>query len=228
MVSKIQALSNMPNSSDPMKPEFFRRLDESDDAEFYRSPRRVVHIDDSAIEVVRQIYASYLKPHTAILDLMSSWRSHLPEGLAATSVTGLGLNREEMLDNPAMTEIVIHDINREPRLPFLDSSFDAAVMAVSVQYLIHPIETFAEVGRVLRPGGPFIVTFSNRMFPTKAVALWQGMRESDRVRIVASYFTQSRAFDQVEVLDRSRRDPPGDPIWAVVGSAKSDDSGDRP
>jgi ubiquinone/menaquinone biosynthesis C-methylase UbiE len=129
------------------------------------------------------------------------------------------MNREEMLDNPALTEIVVHDVNREPRLPFAEATFDAAVMAVSVQYLIRPVEVFAEVARVLRPAGPFVVTFSNRMFPTKAVALWQGARESERVRIVVSYFAQSGAFEQVEIIDRSRREPPGDPIWAVVGRA---------
>jgi SAM-dependent methyltransferase len=209
----------MTNSSDTKTANFFRRIDEADDAEFYRAPRRVVHIDDSAIEAVGEIYAAYLKPKTALLDLMSSWRSHLPKNLEFSRVTGLGMNREEMLDNPALTEIVVHDVNREPRLPFAEATFDAAVMAVSVQYLIRPVEVFAEVARVLRPAGPFVVTFSNRMFPTKAVALWQGARESERVRIVVSYFAQSGAFEQVEIIDRSRREPPGDPIWAVVGRA---------
>lgn len=211
----------MPNSSDDKRSDFFCRMDESDDAEFYRMPRRVVHIDDSAIAAVREIYAAHLKPRTAVLDLMSSWRSHLPANFDFVRVTGLGLNREEMIDNPALTEVVVHDVNREPRLPFADASFDAAVMAVSVQYLIRPIEVFADIARVLRTGAPFVVTFSNRMFPTKAVALWQGAREADRVRIVTSYFAQSGAFERMEVIDRSRREPPGDPVWAVVGTAKA-------
>jgi SAM-dependent methyltransferase len=203
-----------------MKSELFRRVDESDDADFYRSPRRVVHIDDSAIAAVREIYADCLKPRSSILDLMSSWRSHLPEHFEFSRVVGLGLNREDMADNPAPTEIVIHDVNRQPRLPFSDASLDAAVMAVSVQYLTRPVEIFAEVGRILQPGGPFVVVFSNRMFPTKAVALWQAARETERIRIVTSYFSRSDAFDEVEVLDRSRRDEPGDPIWAVIARAR--------
>lgn len=206
-----------------LKPEVFRRLDESDDAEFYRAPRRVVHIDDPAIATVRQIYAEHLRPQTTILDLMSSWRSHLPE-FGFRRVVGLGLNGEEMRDNPALSEVVVHDINREPRLPFADGCFDAVVMAVSVQYLIRPIAVFAEVGRVLRKSGPFIVVFSNRMFPTKAVALWQMASASDRVRLVSTYFARSDAFDAPLVLDYSGNDRPGDPIWAVIAHAKHEEA----
>ena len=161
-----------PKELPKLGPEFFRRTDESDDGAFYDFPRLTVHIDDSAIAAVSEIYASRLPPSAAILDFMSSWRSHLPESLHPARVTGLGLSRPEMEANPALTEVVVHDVNREPRLPFDDRVFDGAVMTVSVQYLIHPIETFAEVGRVLKPAAPFIVTFSNRMFPTKAVAIW--------------------------------------------------------
>jgi SAM-dependent methyltransferase len=152
---------------------------------------------------------------------MSSWRSHLPQILDPQRVVGLGLNRAEMADNPALTDIVIHNVNRQPRLPFDDAAFDGAVMTVSVQYLTHPIEVFANVGRVLRPDGPFIVTFSNRMFPTKAIALWQMASEQQRPQIVISYFAEAGIFDKIEVIDHSRRpDAPSDPIWAVVGYKK--------
>lgn len=203
---------------DPAQPAFFRRIDESEDEEFYRSPRRVVHIDDAAITTVGEIYASRIAPGSQILDLMSSWRSHLPARLEPAGVTGLGLNPEEMRDNSALTEVVVHNVNRDPRLPFDDQRFDAAVMTVSVQYLTRPLEVFAEVGRVIRPGGPFIVTFSNRMFPTKAVALWRGADEAQRVEVVRSYFAQSGAFERIETVDRSRPEGyPSDPIWAVLG-----------
>jgi SAM-dependent methyltransferase len=163
-------MSQVPKRPD-LGPDAFRRSDESDDQVFYDFPRLTVHIDDSAILAVGEIYGSRISAGAAILDLMSSWRSHLPENLHPGRVVGLGLSRPEMEDNPALTDIVVHDVNREPRLPFVDRTFDAAVMTVSVQYLVHPIEIFAEVGRTLRPGAPFIVTFSNRMFPTKAVAI---------------------------------------------------------
>ena len=203
-------------------PEFRRRMDESDDELFYEYPRFVVHIDEHAIADIGEIYQRLLPHRGEILDLMSSWRSHLPSALEPRRVTGLGLNRAEMADNPALTDIVIHNVNRQPRLPFDDASFDGAVMTVSVQYLTHPIEVFAEVARVLRPGSPFVVTFSNRMFPTKAIALWQMASEQQRPEIVRSYFAESGTFEKIELIDHSRRaGVPSDPIWAVVGYKKT-------
>src|SRR5689334_13046179 len=145
------------------KPLFFRRVDNADDEIFYSCPRKVVHIDDGAIAAVGEIYAERLPRGGRILDLMSSWRSHVPATVEPAELIGLGLNREEMEDNPALSGIVIHNVNREPRLPFDDGYFDGAVMTVSVQYLVKPVEVFADVGRVLKTGAPFIVTFSNRM-----------------------------------------------------------------
>jgi SAM-dependent methyltransferase len=133
-------------------------------------------------------------------------------------VVGLGLNRFEMEDNPVLTEIVTQNLNRTPQLPFDDASFDGAVLTVSVQYLIHPLEVFAAVGRVLKSGAPFIVTFSNRMFPTKAVAIWANASEQQRVDLVIYYFTQSAAFEKIEIIDRSSGAT--DPLWAVLGYRK--------
>jgi SAM-dependent methyltransferase len=198
-----------------LQPELFRRLDDSDDELFYLAPRFVVHIDDAAIGTVGEIYLSRLPRGGAILDLMSSWRSHLPPGLQPARVVGLGLNRPEMADNPALTEIVTHNLNRTAQLPFDDASFDGAVLTVSVQYLIHPLEVFAEVARVLRSGAPFIVTFSNRMFPTKAVAIWANASEQQRVDLVSYYFTRVAAFEKIETIDRSSGTT--DPLWAVLG-----------
>ncbi len=202
----------------PFPPEFFRRIDESRDELFYSSPRFVVHIDDRAIATVGEIYARLLPQGGAILDLMSSWRSHLPAQLCPARVVGLGLNRAEMADNPALTEIVVHSLNDDPRLPFRDGEFDAAVITVSIQYLIRPVEVFAGVGRVLKPGAPLVVTFSNRMFPTKAVAVWHHLGEHDRVDLVARYFMDSGAFENIDVIDRSAAaDPPSDPVWVMAG-----------
>lgn len=204
--------------ADVPKPEFFRRIDESEDELFYRTPRFVVHIDDGAIEKVGEIYAKLLPEGGAILDLMSSWRSHLPERIRSARVVGVGLNRAEMEDNPALDEVVVHNVNLNPRLPFEDATFDGVVMTVSVQYLTRPPELFADVGRVLKPGAPFVVTFSNRMFPTKAVALWHGANQRQRVTIVQEYFAASKVFERIETIDRSApTEPPTDPIWAVAG-----------
>jgi SAM-dependent methyltransferase len=199
------------------KPEFFRRIDDSDDELFYTAPRLVVHIDEGAIRKVGEIYAQLLPQGGAILDLMSSWRTHLPDHVRPSRVVGVGLNLAEMQDNPQLTEAVVHNVNREPRLPFGGSEFDGAIMTVSVQYLTRPIETFAEVGRVLKPGAPFVVTFSNRMFPTKAVAIWQFLNERDRIGLVGRYFQDSGVFENIDSIDRSGGEPPSDPVYAVVG-----------
>ena len=202
-------------------PEFFRRIDESDDELFYTQPRLVVHIDEGAIKKVGQIFARLLPHGGTILDLMSSWRSHVPEQVRPARLVGLGMNRPEMQDNPALTEVVIHNLNQNPVLPFAEGEFDGAVVTVSIQYMTRPVEIFRGVAKVLKPGAPFIVSFSNRMFPTKAVAIWHSLGEFDRVRLVAGYFQESGNFENMEVIDMSApTEPPSDPIWAVVGFRK--------
>ncbi len=201
-----------------MPPDFFRRIDDSDDELFYSTPRLVVHIDDGGIAKVSDIYARLLPQGGAILDLMSSWRSHLPAHLRPARVVGLGMNQPEMENNPALTEIVLHNLNRTARLPFDDAEFDGAVVTVSVQYMTQPIRTFAEVGRVLKPGAPFVVTYSNRMFPTKAVAIWQNLDDYDRSKLIGRYFIESGMFENMDFIDQSAPTTPmSDPIWAVVG-----------
>jgi SAM-dependent methyltransferase len=201
-----------------MPPDFFRRIDDSDDELFYSTQRLVVHIDDGAIAKVSDIYARLLPQGGAILDLMSSWRSHLPAHLRPARVVGLGMNQPEMENNPALTEIVLHNLNRAARLPFDDAEFDGAVVTVSVQYMTQPIRTFAEVGRVLKPGAPFVVTYSNRMFPTKAVAIWQNLDDYDRSKLIGRYFMESGIFENMDFIDQSAPTTPmSDPIWAVVG-----------
>ncbi len=210
--------------ADPFPPDFFRRIDESEDELFYIQPRFVVHIDDGAIKKVGEIYARLLPQGGSILDLMSSWRSHVPEHVRASRMVGLGMNRAEMQENPALTEVVVHNLNQNPELPFADDEFDAAIVTVSIQYLTRPVEIFRGVARVLKPGAPFIVTFSNRMFPTKAVAIWHSLDEFDRVRLVYRYFQEAGRFESMEVIDRSApTDPPSDPIWAVAGYRARED-----
>jgi SAM-dependent methyltransferase len=152
-----------------------------------------------------------------MLDLMSSWRSHLPASLGQVAVTGLGLNRAEMEDNPVLTEVVVHDLNREPRLPFAEDRFEGATLTVSIQYLTRPVEVFADMGRVLRAGAPFVVSFSNRMFPTKAVWVWQRATEAQRVDLVKRYFGDSGMFEQIEAIERHCESGYADPVYAVIG-----------
>jgi SAM-dependent methyltransferase len=188
---------------------------------YFTKLRASLHIDDGAIAKVSEIYARILPQGGSILDLMSSWRSHLPVHLRPSRVVGLGMNRAEMLDNSALTEVVVHNLNRDTHMPLRDAEFDGAVVTVSIQYMTRPVEIFTDVARVLRPGAPFVVTFSNRMFPTKAVAIWHHLSEWDRVQLVGRYFMHTERFENMDVIDRSApSDPPSDPIWAVVGYRK--------
>jgi SAM-dependent methyltransferase len=193
--------------------EPFARIDAADDARFYSVARNVVHLEPGAIEALRSVYAELFPPGATVLDLMSSWRSHLPDGVGR--VVGLGMNAEEMEANPQLDEWVVHDLNRDPPLPFADASFDTVACAVSVQYLVHPHEVFADVSRVLVPGGPLVVSFSNRCFPTKAVAIWLGTDDDDHRRLVRAYLEDSGFVDVVD----ERVPTPDDPLFVVRGRA---------
>jgi SAM-dependent methyltransferase len=195
---------------------FFEREDQANDAQFYSTPRKVVHIDEGAIEACRDLYAELLPQGGEILDLMSSWRSHLPEAGKRRRVIGLGMNAEEMADNHQLDEFVVHDLNAESRLPFTDSRFSGVVCSVSIQYMTQPIETFREVNRVLREGGPFVVTFSNRCFPTKAIAAWRSLSDDDHKRLVQLYFARSGGWDGIRAEARLQGAPGiRDPLYAV-------------
>ena len=201
----------------PFQPEHFARVDESPDPLFYDFPRKVVHIDDAAIAAVKQFFREVLPPNGVVLDLLSSWRSHWPEGFPKQRLVGLGLNAEEMADNPDLDESVVHDVNADPRLPFEDGVFDAAVLTVSVQYLTKPIEVFREVNRILKPGGLFAVIFSNRMFPTKAVAVWRALDDAQHFKLVNSYFHYAGNF--VDLVNQDRTPPAEhytDPVYVTM------------
>jgi SAM-dependent methyltransferase len=199
----------------PFTPEMFQRMDDSEDPLFYAFPRKVVHIDDPAIAAAGQFMATTFAAHGVLLDLMSSWRSHLPVGFAKQRMVGLGLNAEEMADNPDLDEYVVHDLNVDPRLPFADDSFDGAVVTVSIQYMIRPLEVFADVRRVLKPGAPFIVLFSNRMFPTKAVRVWQVLRDERRAELIQAYFHHAGGYDEPVFHNLSPNPGLSDPLYAV-------------
>jgi SAM-dependent methyltransferase len=216
--------SESPPGDGLFSPAAYARDDESPDDHFYTAPRRVVHIDDGAIAALGRLYAEALPAGARQLDLMSSWRSHLPEGFHAREVVGLGMNADEMADNPQLTRALVHDVNRDARLPFADAEFDGAMCAVSIQYVTHPLRLFRDLGRVLRPGAPFVVSFSNRCFPTKAVAVWLGTTGEQHQALVRAYFESAGGWTDVREEDRS---PGGDanPLYAVwarrQGAARS-------
>ena len=205
----------MPRSSG----EAFRRYDESPDEEFYRTPRLVTHIDDRAIAAVTQLYREYFPADGAILDLMSSWVSHLPPEVEYRRLVGVGMNEEELKQNPRLDARLVRNLNRDPRLPFQNAEFDGAGICVSIDYLTRPVEVLREVGRVLKVGSPLVVTFSNRCFPTKAVAVWHELDDAGHVRLVERYLAEAGNFEDVQGLDRSPRRVFSDPLYAVVGKS---------
>jgi SAM-dependent methyltransferase len=202
-----------------LPPSYFTRYDESDDRSFYVYPRLTAHIDEGACAAVTQLLREQLPAGGRILDLMSSYVSHLPQDVAYGSVVGLGMNDDELRLNEQLDERLVHDLNVNPALPFAERSFDGAACTVSVQYLTRPVEVFAEVGRVLKPGAPFVVTFSNRCFPSKAVQIWVSTSDRQHGELVRLYFELSGRFGAIQPLDRSPNRWLSDPLYAVVGRA---------
>lgn len=202
------------NHTNQLSSEYFRRYDDSADELFYTMPRFVVHIDNGAIRALTALLAKVLPPGGVYLDLMSSWRSHLPDELKPTRVVGLGMNAAEMADNPQLDAYVVHNLNTKPTLPFADAEFGAAICTVSVQYMTKPIETFREVNRVLKPGGVFVVSFSNRCFPTKAVAVWASTSDKQHTDLVESYFAAGRWTPPQTAAHTPRQSDPLYAVWA--------------
>jgi SAM-dependent methyltransferase len=198
-------------SDEAFPADFFERADPSADRDFYDSPRFVTHIDQRAVSAVGALYEE-LQISGDVLDLMSSWVSHF---LEAPNLTVLGMNEEELLANPQARAKIVQDLNLDPKLPFEAESFDAAVCCVSVDYLTRPVEVFAEVARVLRPGGMFVCTFSNRCFPTKAIRGWLRSGDAEHRAIVESYFRLAGAWDEPVSDTRSSPSSGSDPLYAV-------------
>jgi SAM-dependent methyltransferase len=202
-----------------LPPGDFRRYDETPDEQFYSLPRLVTHIDDRAIAAVTQLYREHFPPDGAILDLMSSWVSHLPSEVMYGRVVGLGMNEVELKENPRLDEYVVQDLNVNPTLPFRDGEFDGVGCCVSIDYLTRPIEVLSEVGRVLKVGSPMIISFSNRCFPDKAVAVWHQLDDQGHMRLVEEYLREAGNFENVRGLDRSLRRMFSDPLYAVIGES---------
>jgi SAM-dependent methyltransferase len=200
-----------------LPPWSFQKDDSDDDAAFYAEARLTTHIDDGAIAALTDFYRGALPAGGVVLDLMSSCVSHLPHDVAYGEVIGHGMNAEELAANPQLNRWFIHDLNRDPVLPLESASLDAATICVGVQYLQNPIPVFQDLTRVLRPGAPLVVSFSNRCFPTKAVAIWMRLDDRGHAALVELYLN-SAGFNDVTVnvlADGSRCDP----LFAVVGRA---------
>lgn len=207
----------------------FTRMDDRADTVFYTRPRLVNHLDKTAISQVSALYARLFQPGMTVLDLMSSWVSHLPDSLGDLHVTGLGMNQAELEANPRLNARVVQDLNHDPQLPFADASFDAVICTVSVEYLTQPLAVMRELARVTRAGGVVVMTFSDRWFPSKVIDLWSEMHPFERQGLVLDYFLKTGAFtalhtESIRGLPRPLDDPHrretavSDPVFAVWGT----------
>ena len=211
----------------PVVPEGdFRRTDETPDEEFYRTPRLVTHIDEGAIATVTQLYREEFPAGGEILDLMSSWVSHLPPEVGYRRVIGLGMNEVELRRNERLDSYIVQNLNKNPLLPLGTGEFDGAGICVSIDYLTRPAEVLRDVGRVLKVGAPLVVTFSNRCFPTKAVEIWHRLDDAGHMQLVEDYFREAGNFEAVRGLDRSPRRMFSDPLYAVIGESTGPFAGD--
>jgi SAM-dependent methyltransferase len=194
--------------------EAFAKIDRANDDLFYAQPRLVTHIDGAAVDALTRLYAQLLPSKGTVLDLMSSWVSHLPSSFVGEAI-GHGMNRKELAANARLKRFFVQNLNTDVQLPLAAASFDAALCCVGVQYLARPDEVFAEIARVLRPDAPFVVSFSNRCFPTKAVAVWRALDANGHAELVAFYL-RNASFQRIErhVL---RDGVVSDPLTAIVG-----------
>jgi ubiquinone/menaquinone biosynthesis C-methylase UbiE len=197
----------------------FAKIDAEEDEIFYEPPRLVCHIDDGAIAALTEFYRVTLPEGGVLLDLMSSWVSHLPPEIDYAEVIGHGMNETELAANPRLTRWFAQNLNRDPKLPLADASVDAAMVCVSIQYLQQPVGVLREVARVLRPGGPLVISFSNRCFWTKAVAIWRALDDSGHARLVERYLRHA-GFERIETSQLAEWvEDVSDPMTAVVGRA---------
>jgi SAM-dependent methyltransferase len=194
----------------------FAKIDSEPDDRFYEMPRFVTHIDEPAIAAVTGLYRELFPPGATVLDLMGSWVSHLPPEVPYGQVIGHGMNAEELAGNPRYDGWFVHNLNAEPHLPLDPASVDAIGLCVSIQYLQRPVAVMRDVLRVLRPQGLIAITFSNRCFPTKAVAIWQSIAMGDHPGLVSLYLQQA-SFCSVEARTLIPLGGPNDPLWAVIG-----------
>ena len=197
----------------------FAKLDPEEDELFYEPPRLVYHIDDNAVAALTELYRRMLPPGGVLLDLMSSWVSHLPAELEYAEVIGHGMNAAELAANPRLSRWFVQNLNRDPALPLASASIDAVTICVSIQYLQQPVSLLRDVARVLRPGGPVVISFSNRCFWTKAVAIWRGLDDAGHARLVELYL-RNAGFERVETHRLAEWiEDEQDPLIAVLGRA---------
>ncbi|MEB3361516.1 MAG: methyltransferase domain-containing protein [Synechococcaceae cyanobacterium] len=200
-----------------------QKLDPTDDALFYAQPRYVHHLDGAFRARLTALYRERIPADAVVLDLMSSWVSHLPEEVTYQEVIGHGLNAEELRANPRLTRHWVQNLNVDQTLPLEDASLDVVLIVAGWQYLQYPEALAADLLRVIRPGGQLIVAFSNRLFFQKAPRIWAEGSDRDHLLSVAQVLV-AQGWPRPQLLaEATRAEGPlgwiggqGDPFFAVV------------
>jgi SAM-dependent methyltransferase len=212
--STVSGASGGSNEHYDLPNAWFVRADETPDEDFYQSPRMVAHVDEGTLAALTEFYRSFIPPHSDVLDLMSSWISHLPTEVQLGRVIGLGMNADELAANTQLTEWSVQNLNDQPTLPYASASFDRTLIVVSIQYLRRPIDVLLSVHNVLRVGAEIAIGMSHRLFPTKAIVAFQSLSVDERMNLVR-YYLDKAGFREIKLIDCSP--PNADPLWIVTG-----------
>ena len=212
--STVSGASGGSNEHYDLPNAWFVRADETPDEDFYQSPRMVAHVDEGTLAALTEFYRSFIPPHSDVLDLMSSWISHLPTEVQLGRVIGLGMNADELAANTQLTEWSVQNWNDQPTLPYASASFDRTLIVVSIQYLRRPIDVLLSVHNVLREGAEIAIAMSHRLFPTKAIVAFQSLSVDERMNLVR-YYLDKAGFREIKLIDCSP--PNADPLWIVTG-----------
>ena len=212
--STVSDASGESNEHYGLPNAWFVCADETPDEDFYQSPRMVAHVDEGTLTALTEFYRSFIPQHSDVLDLMSSWISHLPAEVQLGRVVGLGMNADELAANTQLTQWSVQNLNDQPILPYASESFDRAMIVVSIQYLRRPIDVLLSVHNVLREGAEIAIAMSHRLFPTKAIVAFQSLSVDERMNLVR-YYLDKAGFREIKLIDCSP--PNADPLWIVTG-----------
>jgi SAM-dependent methyltransferase len=212
--STVSDASGESNEHYGLPNAWFVCADETPDEDFYQSPRMVAHVDEGTLTALTEFYRSFIPQHSDVLDLMSSWISHLPAEVQLGRVVGLGMNADELAANTQLTQWSVQNLNDQPILPYASESFDRALIVVSIQYLRRPIDVLLSVHNVLREGAEIAIAMSHRLFPTKAIVAFQSLSVDERMNLVR-YYLDKAGFREIKLIDCSP--PNADPLWIVTG-----------
>ena len=212
--STVSDASGESNEHYGLPHAWFVCADETPDEDFYQSPRMVAHVDEGTLTALTEFYRSFIPQHSDVLDLMSSWISHLPGEVQLGRVVGLGMNADELAANTQLTQWSVQNLNDQPILPYASESFDRALIVVSIQYLRRPIDVLLSVHNVLREGAELAIAMSHRLFPTKAIVAFQSLSVDERMNLVR-YYLDKAGFREIKLIDCSP--PNADPLWIVTG-----------